>query len=591
MCAHYGVVQPLLTDFYQLTMSYGYWKAGKADEPAVFEVFFRKNPFQGEFTIFAGLSDCIEYLESFKFSAEDIAYLKQAMPTCTEEGFFDYLVNLRLSSFSLWSVEEGSAIFPREPIIRVEGPVLVCQLLETTLLNLVNFASLIATNAARFRLAAGPDKKLFEFGLRRAQGPDGGLSASRYAYLGGYDGTSNVLAAKMYGIPVVGTHAHSFISAYQSNEGKKSIVTDSPDDDERRLNQRANPERLPQSELERPYGKKGELSNGLAIASSGGDANDTFLDLHSEPIQLDRFVGRCTHWSERLTRLLNYAADQVHQGELVAFANYAYAFPTHFVGLLDTYDVLRSGLPNFCAVSLALHEYGHQAVGVRIDSGDLAFLSLRIREAFKNISDCYNLPWFKDLRILVSNDLNEETLLSLNHQGHSINAFCVGTNLVTCQKQPALGCVYKLVEISGHPTMKLSAVVDKVTLPGSKQVYRLYSKCGTALLDLLQRVGEPTPKVGERVLCRHPSEASKRAFVVPARVEETLKLFWKDGKLTRSLPTLQQSRERVQQELATLRSDYKRPLNPTPYKVSLSEELYNFTFELWLRMTPIAELT
>ncbi|KAF7259094.1 Nicotinic acid phosphoribosyltransferase [Paragonimus skrjabini miyazakii] len=541
-------------------MSYGYWKAGKADEPAVFEIFFRKNPFQGEFTIFAGLSDCIEYLESFKFSAEDIAYLKQAMPACTEEGFFDYLANLRLSNFSLWSVEEGSAIFPREPIIRVEGPVLVCQLLETTLLNLVNFASLIATNAARFRLAAGPDKKLFEFGLRRAQGPDGGLSASRYAYLGGYDGTSNVLAAKMFGIPVVGTHAHSFVSAYQSN-------------------------------VDGPCGKGGELTNGLSTVSSDKDTSDTLLDLHSEQIQLDRFIGRCTHWSERLAKLLNYAADQVHQGELVAFANYAIAFPTHFVGLIDTYDVLRSGLPNFCAVSLALYEYGYQAVGVRIDSGDLAFLSLRVREAFNNISDCYNLPWFKDLRILVSNDLNEETLLSLNHQGHSIDAFCVGTNLVTCQKQPALGCVYKLVEISGHPTMKLSAVVDKVTLPGSKQVYRLYSKCGNALLDILQRIGEPTPKVGERILCRHPGEASKRAFVVPARVEETLKLFWKDGKPTRSLPTLQQSRERVQQELATLRSDYKRPLNPTPYKVSLSEELYSFTFDLWLRMTPIAELS
>ncbi|KAF8561007.1 Nicotinic acid phosphoribosyltransferase [Paragonimus westermani] len=548
-------------------MSYGYWKAGKADEPAVFEIFFRKNPFQGEFTIFAGLSDCIEYLESFKFSAEDIAYLKQAMPPCTEEGFFDYLINLRLSNFSLWSVEEGSAIFPREPIIRVEGPVLVCQLLETTLLNLVNFASLIATNAARFRLAAGPDKKLFEFGLRRAQGPDGGLSASRYAYLGGYDGTSNVLAAKMYGIPVIGTHAHSFISAYQSN-------------------------------LERPYGKTGELSNGLSTTSSDGDSSDTFLDLHSEPIQLDRFVGRCTHWSERLTRLLNYAADQVHQGELIAFANYAFAFPTHFVGLLDTYDVLRSGLPNFCAVSLALHEYGHQAVGVRIDSGDLAFLSLRIREAFKNISDCvyflFTIRFYHRLsQLLPKHVINEaqNVILPMSIPGHSINAFCVGTNLVTCQKQSALGCVYKLVEISGHPTMKLSAVVDKVTLPGSKQVYRLYSKCGTALLDLLQRVGEPQPKVGERVLCRHPSEASKRAFVVPARVEETLKLFWKDGKLTRSLPTLQQSRERVQQELATLRSDYKRPLNPTPYKVSLSEELYNFTFALWLRMTPIAELT
>ncbi|OON16721.1 hypothetical protein X801_07455, partial [Opisthorchis viverrini] len=199
-------------------------------------------------------------------------------------------------------------------------------------------------------------------------------------------------------------------------------------------------------------------------------------------MQLDKFLERCWHWSRRLSHLLNYSPDQVHHGELTAFANYAFAFPDAFVGLIDTYDVLR-----------------------------------------------YNIPWFEDLRILVSNDLNEDTLHSLNLQGHSIDAFCVGTHLVTCQKQPALGCVYKLVEIAGIPTMKLSAQVEKVTLPGKKTVYRLYSKTGEALVDLLQRSDEPAPKVNERILCRHPSEASKRVFVVPARIEETLKLFWKRG--------------------------------------------------------------
>ncbi|KER30287.1 hypothetical protein T265_03239 [Opisthorchis viverrini] len=576
-------------DFYQLTMSYAYWKAGKADESAVFEVFFRRNPFNGEFTIFAGLTDCIDYLKSFKFSPEDIAYLKEVMPACTDPAFFDYLMTLTATEFDLWSVEEGTAVFPREPIMRVEGPIILCQLVETGILNLVNFASLIATNAARFRLTAGSDKLLFEFGLRRAQGPDGGLTASRYAYLGGYDGTSNVLAGKMFGIPVVGTHAHSFISAFQGNS---------------------------------------DVNHQKSVEPPGDDLNDDKLrDPSSVPMQLDKFLERCWHWSRRLSHLLNYSPDQVHHGELTAFANYAFAFPDAFVGLIDTYDVLRSGVPNFCAVGLTLHEHGHRPVGIRIDSGDLAFLSLMVRDAFKKIAQHYNIPWFEDLRILVSNDLNEDTLHSLNLQGHSIDAFCVGTHLVTCQKQPALGCVYKLVEIAGIPTMKLSAQVEKVTLPGKKTVYRLYSKTGEALVDLLQRSDEPAPKVNERILCRHPSEASKRVFVVPARIEETLKLFWKRGqlstplstleqsrervqkeikslrpdytrllnptpyKLSTPLSTLEQSRERVQKEIKSLRPDYTRLLNPTPYKVSLSEQLYNFTYDLWLRMTPISELS
>ncbi|CAL8083255.1 unnamed protein product [Calicophoron daubneyi] len=569
MGSHFGIVQPLLTDFYQLTMSYGYWKAGKANDSAVFEIFFRKNPFSGEFTIFAGLSDCIDYLRGFKFTQEDIDYLKNVMPSSTAPEFFDYLLSLDASKFSLWSVEEGSVVFPREPIMRVEGPVIIGQLLETTLLNLVNFASLITTNAARFRLAAGPNKQLFEFGLRRAQGPDGGLSASRYAYLGGYDGTSNVLAGKMFGIPVVGTHAHSFVSAYQSNSTESC---------------------------------SGENGNGhrtrVVVAnhvdncdSAGGEKCDELQDYSKQPMELDKFLDRCWHWSERLSHLLNYAADQVHPGELAAFANYAVAFPDAFVGLIDTYDVLRSGLPNFCAVTLALSEYGHRAIGLRIDSGDLAFLSLTVRAKFGKIAEYYQLPWFKTLRILVSNDLNEDTLHSLNHQDSSIDAFCVGTHLVTCQKQPALGCVYKMVEICGNPTMKLSAVADKVTIPGKKTVYRLYSKTGDALLDLLQRSSEPPPKVDERILCRHPTEASKRVFVVPAKVDETMKLFWKSGELVRPLLTLQEAREHVNQEMNSLRADYKRFLNPTPYKVSLSEELYNFTYDLWSRMAPIGELS
>lgn len=209
-----SVVQPLLTDMYQVTMAYVYWKSGKLNDTAVFDLFFRKNPFHGEFTIFAGLSDCLTFVENFHYSKSDIAYLKSILPPHTEKEFFDYLINISPNDLTIYAIEEGTVVFPKIPLIRVEGPLILVQLLETTLLTLVNFASLITTNAARYRLASGNNKKLLEFGLRRAQGPDGGLSASKYAYMGGFNATSNMLAGKMFNIPVSGTHAHSFITSF-----------------------------------------------------------------------------------------------------------------------------------------------------------------------------------------------------------------------------------------------------------------------------------------------------------------------------------------------------------------------------------------
>lgn len=225
---------------------------------------------------------------------------------------------------------------------------------------------------------------------------------------------------------------------------------------------------------------------------------------------------------------------------------------------------------NFCAVALALNDLGYRAIGIRLDSGDLAYLSNVARTFFLEISEKYNIPWFANLMIMASNDINEETILSLNDQGHKINCFGIGTHLVTCQRQPALGCVYKLVELNDHPRIKLSQDVSKVTMPGKKDVYRLYSESGHALVDLLQRSSEPPPEPNQKVLCRHPFEESKRAYVIPTKVEQLLTLYWQDGRICQCLPNLQEIKEKVNDSLKTLRPDIKRNLNPTPFKVILN---------------------
>uniref|UniRef100_A0A182VTQ5 nicotinate phosphoribosyltransferase n=1 Tax=Anopheles minimus TaxID=112268 RepID=A0A182VTQ5_9DIPT len=251
----------------------------------------------------------------------------------------------------------------------------------------------------------------------------------------------------------------------------------------------------------------------------------------------------------------------------------------------------RSGLLNFCAVALALNDQGYRAIGIRIDSGDLAYLSCLARETFERIAERFKLPWFSKLTIVASNDINEDTILSLNEQGHKIDCFGIGTHLVTCQRQPALGCVYKMVEINNQPRIKLSQDVGKVTMPGSKNVFRLYGADGHALIDLLQRVDENPPEVGQKVLCRHPFQESKRAYVIPTQVEPLYRVYWSEGRVAQVLPSLEEVRERVQASLKTLRQDHKRTLNPTPYKVAVSDNLYNFIHELWLQNAPIGELS
>ncbi|XP_031627088.1 nicotinate phosphoribosyltransferase isoform X1 [Contarinia nasturtii] len=648
-----GVVQPLLTDLYQITMAYAYWKSGKMNDNAVFDLYFRKNPFDGEFTIFAGLDECLKFLANFRYSDSDIEYLKQTLPDSIENDFFDYLKDLTANDVLLSAVPEGSVVFPRVPLIKLEGPLIIVQLLETTLLTLVNYASLMATNAARYRMVAGKHVKLLEFGLRRAQGPDGGLSASKYAYVGGFDGTSNVLAGKWFNIPVKGTHAHAYITSFSGIDELKIV------------NLR--------------HKSTGVVKNLLDLAVS-----------HLQP----------------LSRLLEVSPDESSEGELAAMVSFAIAFPDGFMALVDTYDVksklnatlnlsknhtksvtidsilsekkdklkkvyirtksqkiilnsakeningdannhilspihmnvnhtngvsngvdttkntqsvdqngniingqykhdnrtvvqklneyrksIRSGLLNFCAVAMALNDQGYRAVGIRIDSGDLAYLSCLARDTFDLVASKFKIPWFKSITIVASNDINEDTILSLNEQGHKIDCFGIGTHLVTCQRQPALGCVYKLVEINGQARIKLSQDVEKVTMPGNKNVFRLYSADGHALIDLIQKNGEPAPEVGQKVLCRHPFQESKRAYVIPSRVESMYKIYWQNGAVRQVLPTLEEVREKVQSSLRSLRNDHKRTLNPTPYKVSVSDGLYSFIHTLWLENAPIGELS
>ena len=521
------LVGPLLTDLYQLTMAYGYWKSERHKDLAVFDLFFRQCPFGGEFVVFAGLEEALRHLNSFAFSDEQIEYLRSLMPHCEPE-FFAWLRATDCSQVKVYAIEEGSVVFPRIPLLRVEGPLAVAQLLETTLLNLVNYPSLVATNAARFRLATGPEKVLLEFGVRRAQGPDGGVSASRSSSISGFDATSNVLAGQLFGIAVRGTHAHSFVSSFSGlEELKQRTILD-------------------------PQGQRHDL-----VAAALGYRKD-----------------------------LNFM--KTNEGELTAFIAYAQAFPRSFLALVDTYDTLNSGVPNFLCVALALDRMGYRPVGVRLDSGDLSYLSKQTRRMFRRVSERYSVD-FARLIITASNEINEQTLLSLNQQGDEIDVFGIGTHLVTCEAQPSLGCVYKLVEVRGKARIKLSEDVSKMTIPGRKEAYRLVGANGQPVLDLLIRAGEEAPEAGKRLLCRHPFDEAKRAHVTPDRVIPLHQCVW-DGRLLASFPALKQVRAHCLEQLASLRQDHVRPLNPTPYKVSVSGSLYDFIHALWRQEAPIGEI-
>lgn len=473
----------LLTDFYQLTMSYAYFKAGLDQREAVFHLFFRKFPFGGGYAVAAGLEDVVRYLENFKFDESDISYLRTlkhpsgknpAGEPYFSEDFFDYLKNLKFSC-DIDAVPEGTIVFPFEPMLRIKGPLLQCQLLESPLLNLINFSSLIATKAARVCIAAQGDP-VFEFGLRRAQGVDGALSASRATYIGGCIATSNVLAGKLFNIPVAGTHSHSWVMVFDE--------------------------------------------------------------------------------------------------EIESFKTYAKFLPQNCVFLVDTYNTL-DGVRNAIDVGKKLKEMGFPLIGIRLDSGDLAYLSIRARKMLDEAG-------FKDAKIYASNELDETIISELKRQGAKIDVWGVGTNLVTGKEQPALDGVYKLSAIKDEKgewqyKLKLSEQMTKVSNPGILQVRR-YKLGQENIADVIYDEGSPIE--GDCHLVDPLDPTKDKILKKNLPWEDLLVPIFRKGKRVYELPSLDTIRERTQTQLSHFPVGIKRFLNPHLYVVGMEKKIYDLKVRL-----------
>lgn len=475
---------PLLTDLYQLTMAAAYHASGRAEQEAAFHLFFRMLPFKGGYAVAAGLGTVAEWLDGFHFAADDLDYLASLRDAenapLLKTGFLDYLRELKLS-VTIDAMPEGTLVFPHQPLLRVTGPILQCQLLETALLNIINFQTLIATKAARVCQAA-QGEPVVEMGLRRAQGPGGALAASRAAHIGGCASTSNVLAGKLFGIPLKGTHAHSWVMSLEN--------------------------------------------------------------------------------------------------ELEAFAQYAAALPGNCTFLVDTYDTLE-GVRNAVTIGKKLCESGHRLLGVRLDSGDLAWLSQQARVILDE-------GGFPDAAIVASNDLDENLIESLKHQGAKISVWGVGTKLVTGGDQAALGGVYKLSAVRGdagnwQPRIKLSEQVIKVSTPGLQQVRRFLHN-GQFIADAIFDEEQSCP-----VPCTiiDPAEPLRQR-TIPAGTdhEDLLQPLFRDGKLIASLPGLAESRGRCLEQLGSLDPTIRRLANPHGYPAGLEAGLHEKKLALIQHLRP-----
>lgn len=498
---------PLFTDLYELTMANAYYQTHKKDDYAVFELFFRKNPFGGEFSVVAGHDQVKEALENFRFSVDELNYLRSlATFSKSDPSFFKLLENINLDDVEIFGFPEGSIVFPHEPILQVRGPLIKVQLLESMLLNHINFGTLIATLARRSWLVA-EGKTLVEFGMRRAQGPNGAMMATRSSFIGGFSASSNTLAGHLYDIPVVGTMAHSFVQSFFTID----------------------PETL--------------IWEGKSI-------------------------------SHLLEKVKEEDGLHTNEGELAAFLAYAKVFPDSAILLVDTYHSLDSGIPNALRVFKILKALGHRPYGIRLDSGDMAYLSKKAREMMEKA----DLP---ELKIFCSNELDENVILSLKEQGALIDSFGIGTKLVTAALDPSLGGVYKLVEINGRPRIKISDQPTKRTIPSCKQVYRLSGQDGIYLMDIMVNEKEKELMPFEDIMAYHPFFDQLKSIVIPTKVEPMLTPLFMNGKWL-GTTGLQSIRERSLGEMKKMREDIIRHKNPTPYKIAVSghlKELMNSTYQ------------
>lgn len=468
----------LLTDFYELTMMQGYFK-NQTNETVVFDAFYRNNPSGNGYAICAGLSQVIDYIKGLHFDYDDIAYLRSL--EVFDEDFLNYLAGFHFSG-DIYAIPEGTVVFPMEPLVKVVAPIMEAQLVETAILNIINHQSLIATKASRVCYAA-KGEPVMEFGLRRAQGPDAGTLGARAAVIGGCIGTSNVLCAKEFGIPALGTHAHSWIMSFED--------------------------------------------------------------------------------------------------ELTAFRKYAELYPNNTTLLVDTYDTLRSGVPNAIKVFTELRKAGKmpKMYGIRLDSGDLAYLSKKARKMLDEAG-------FKEASICASSDLDEYLIDSLKTQGATINSWGVGTNLITSKDCPSFGGVYKLAAIERNgefvPKIKLSENTWKITNPGNKTVFRIYDKETRKIkADLISLVGEEISE-SEELLLFDPIATWKKTLL-PAgsfEVREILKPVFKNGQCVYEEPDVMEIRSYCQKEMNTLWDETRRLVNPQEVYVDLSQKLWDMKHTL-----------
>ncbi|HEY3389004.1 MAG TPA: nicotinate phosphoribosyltransferase [Prolixibacteraceae bacterium] len=451
----------LYTDFYELSMAQGYFLAGKKDEKTVFDYFFRTNPYEGGFLVFAGLGDLLNMLSAFRYSEENLKYLeKQGF----RAEFLDYLKDFSFTG-TIYSVKEGEIVFPNEPILRVEGNIIEAQLIETLLLNILNFQSLIATKAFRIKLVCG-EKSFADFGLRRAHGT-GGIMASRAAIIGGASSTSNVHAGFLYNIPVSGTMAHSWVQSFDD--------------------------------------------------------------------------------------------------ELTAFREYARFNPDQTVLLADTYDTLRSGVPNTIIVAKEMESAGNKLIGIRLDSGDLAYLSKRARKML-------NAAGLEYVKIFASNQLNEYVVNSLNEQHAPLDGYGIGTELVTGKPDAALDGVYKLALCNDKPRMKISENVEKMTYPGRKSLYRYYDSEGNFFRDGILLENEDPDDCD---CIYNPILPDKYTTVIDLKRESLHTKVLENQIIINPLPSPQQCHEYLMSRAALLPAEHKRFIMPHLYKVGSSKELLN----------------